>query len=72
MLTEKQIENLSKLDTDTLIQIMHECAETLGLVTVDEYCKIIGTKRRTAYDNIQKGRIKSININNHIFAIIND
>lgn len=71
MLTEKQIENLSKLDPDTLIQIMHECAEVLGLVSVDEYCKILGVKRRTAYEHIKIGKIKSIIINNHIFAIIN-
>lgn len=72
MLTEKKIENLSKLDSDTLIQIMHECAEVLGLVSVDEYCKIMCMKRRNVYYKIQEKTIKSITISGHIFPIINN
>ena len=71
MLTEEQKINLAKLDTETLIEIMHECAETLGLVSIDEYCKILCMKRRNVYYQVKSGKIKSVNIANHLFPIIN-
>lgn len=70
-LTEQQKQNIHSLDTDTILEIMHECAERLGIVSVDEYCKIMGHKRRTVYKKIKDGKIKSITIAGHIFPVIN-
>jgi hypothetical protein len=52
MLTDKQINNIHALDRQTQLQIMHECAEALGLVSIPEFCKAMAVKRRTAYDYI--------------------
>lgn len=71
-LTYKQISNIHSLDADTAIEIMHECAERLGVVTVDDYCKIMGEKRRTVYDKLKNNKIMKLEIAGHIFAIIND
>jgi len=38
MLTEEQINNLHKLDYQTQLEILHECAEALGMIDIDEYC----------------------------------
>jgi len=71
-LTDKQISNIHSLDADTAIEIMHECAERLGVVTVDEYCKIMGEKRRTVYDKLKNNKLKKIEIACRIFVIINE
>jgi len=71
MLTDSQKQNLSNLDSDTLLEIMHECAEALGLVSVDEYCKILGMKKRTIYKHLNENKIKCFEISNHKFPIIN-
>lgn len=72
MLTKQQIQNIHKLDTDTLIEIMHECAERLGVVTVDDYVKVLGVKRRTTYANLERGSIKHVVIGGKKFPCIND
>ena len=70
-LTNKQIAGIHSLDTDTVIEIMHECAEKLGLVSVDEYCQITGEKRRTVYQKIAEGKIKALRISKHLYTILN-
>jgi len=70
-LTDKQIADIHKLDTNTVIEIIHECAERLGVVSVDEYCQITGEKKRTAYQKIKDGKIKSLTISGKIFPVIN-
>lgn len=72
MLTPAQIANIHKFDSKTLLQIMHECAEALGLVSVDEYCDIMGTNKRTTYQHIKDGKLKYFEISNHKYLIINE
>ena len=72
MLTKQQIQNIHKLDTDTLIEIMHECAERLGVVTVDDYVKVLGVKRRTTYASLERGAVKHVIIAGKKFPCIND
>ena len=72
MLSSKQRANIHKLDTDTLIEIMHECAERLGVVTVDDYVKILGAKRRTTYASLERGAVKHVVIAGKKFPCIND
>lgn len=71
MLTKKQIRNIHKLDADTCIEIMHECAERLGVVNVDDYIKVLGGKRRTVYANLERGSIKHVVIGGKKFPCIN-
>ena len=72
MLTKQQIHNIQNLDADTLIEIMHECAERLGVVTVDDYVKILGAKRRTTYANLERGALKHVVIAGKKFPCVND
>jgi hypothetical protein len=48
-LTDKQKTAIQNLDAETALETMHECAERLGLVTVDEYEAITGNKKRSVY-----------------------
>ena len=71
MLTEKQIHNIRKLDKETLQQIMHECAEVLGLVDVEEASEVLMIAKRTLYDKMKSGAIGKFIIGKHIFPLIN-
>jgi hypothetical protein len=71
MLTPEQKRNIRNLDTETKIEILHECAEALGLVDIDEYCHVMGMKRRNAYYKIENKNIKSITIGRHVFPMVN-
>lgn len=72
-LTDKQIAAIHKLDAQTALQTMHECAERLGLVTVDEYCVIMGgKKKRTVYKLVKDDKLMKFELSGHIFLAIND
>ena len=71
MITEKQLANIRKMPKEDLLLLMEECAELLGLLDIQEYMKVTGTKRRTVYDHIDKQIIKSFTIGNHKFPLIN-
>lgn len=71
-LTDKQIEAIHKLDAQTALDTMHECAERLGLVTVDEYCKILGEGRRSVYQAAKNNQKIKFELSGRIFLAIND
>ena len=71
MLTEKQKANINRLDAQTCIDIMHECAERLGLVDMQDYIDITGEKRRTIYDRMESGKLLNFKIGKHKFPCIN-
>ena len=71
MLTDTQIKNIHKLDAVTCLQIMHECAERLGIVSIDDYSKIMCMPRRTIYAKMDKTQIPYFEISEHKFPIIN-
>jgi len=70
-LTEKQRNNIYHLNFNTQLEIMHECAEALGLVDIKTCEKIRGLSRRTIYDKIKKNKLKTFNIGIHKFPCIN-
>jgi hypothetical protein len=70
-LTKEQKQNLHQLDTDTCVEILHECAERLGLVDVSTYCEVMGRKKRSVYYAIEEGRIPCIEIGKQKLLIIN-
>lgn len=71
-LTQSQIKNIHKLNRQITQQVLHECVERLGLVSVADFCKITGYNRRTTYDHIKNKKILSLVISNHIFIILNE
>jgi hypothetical protein len=70
-LTEEQRNNIYHLDSETQIEILHECVEALGIVDVPTYEKVMNERRRTIYDKIDKGKIKTLDIGIHKFPMIN-
>jgi hypothetical protein len=62
MLTTAQKNNINNLNIETCLEIMHECAERVGCVSVKIYCEITGEKRRTVYQKMNDGRIKHFNL----------
>ena len=72
MLSSKQRANIHNLDADTCIEIMHECAERLGVATPDQYADILCLKRRTVYANLERGAIKHVVIAGKKFPCINE
>ena len=71
-LTDKQIAAIHKIDAQTALDTMHECAERLGLVTVDEYSKIVGEGRRSVYQAAKDNKKMKFELSGHIFLAIND
>ena len=71
-LTEKQKKAIHKLDAQTALETMHECAERLGLVTVGEFESITGENRRTVYQAIKDKKKMHFEISGHVFPAIND
>ena len=71
MLTDKQKANINRLDAQTCIDIMHECADRLGLVDIEEASDILDLKRRAIYDRMDKGKLGCFQIGRHKFPFIN-
>ena len=71
MLTEKQRNNIYHLDTETQLEIMHECAEALGLVDISEYQRATCVKRRIIHNRMNNGKIKTFDIGIHKFPLLN-
>jgi hypothetical protein len=71
MLTEKNIQAIDRMSKEDKLELLHICAEDLGLVSVKEFCFATGMARRTVYDHINLGKIKEFKISEHKFVLIN-
>lgn len=71
-LTDKERTAIQKLDTEKCIDLLHECAERLGLVSVNEFHEITKMNKRTIYDHIENEKIKSIEFCESKLIIINN
>lgn len=71
-LTDKQIKSIHNLDAQAALEVMHECAERLGLVSVIEFEAITGVKRRTTYQAIADKKKMHFELSGHVFPAIND
>ena len=71
-LTQKQKDNIRDLDCEIIEEIMHECAENLGLVTVAQYNDLFKVPKRTIYDQIKANKIKSLTLCGIVLIIINN
>ena len=59
-LTEKQKASIMHLDADSLIEVLHECAEQF--MTAKEYHEHTGIPMRTIYDKIKSCELKSTEV----------
>ena len=64
--------DISKLNIIELKKLLHDCEETLGLVSVKEYSEIINKSKRHIFDLIHANKIEYIERNNQYYIIIND
>ena len=71
-LTDKQKTAIQRLDAQTALETMHECAERLGLVTVGEFEQLTGENRRTVYQAIKDHKQMHFELSGHVFPAIND
>lgn len=71
MLNDLQKANINRLPAQMCIEIMHECAERLGLVDIKEAEEALGVKRRSVYDQMKSGKILKFEIGRHKFPCIN-
>ncbi len=62
---------INQLDAHQCIDVLHECAEHLGLVSVESASEILCVKRRTLYQQVKDKRIVSVEIGGKIFICIN-
>ena len=70
-LTDKQKTAIHKLDAQTALETMHECAERLGLVTVGEFEQLTGENKRTVYQAIKDNKKMHFELSGHVFPAIN-
>lgn len=63
---------INQLDAQQCIGVLHECAERLGLVSVDIASEVLCIKKRTLYQQVKNKRVLSIEIGQKIFICIND
>ena len=71
MISQQKLNNIHKLNPDEILQIMHECAEALGVVSTIEYCKIMGSGKRAVYQKIKENKIITFTISGKKFPCIN-
>ena len=72
ILTDKQIAAIRDMNAEMAMAVMHECAERLGMVTVAEYCKLLGLKKRTVYKAIEDKKLTYFELGGHVFLSINN
>ena len=71
MINKDKLNNLHRLSVDDCLLIMHECAERIGLVDVDEYCSITMKGKRATYYNMKQGKIKYFEISGKKYPCVN-
>lgn len=71
-LTELQKQKIQHFDAEMATELLHECAERLGLVTVCEYCLMTKEPRRTVYDRIKNNKITNTEFCGQKLIILND
>ena len=63
---------INQLSAQQCIGVLHECAEHLGLVSVESASEILCVKRRTLYQQVKDKKVLSVEIGDKIFVCIND
>lgn len=71
MLTDKQKANINRLDAQTCMDIMHECANRLGLLSIEDAQEALGLKKRAIYNQMKEGKINKFQIGKHVYPCVN-
>ena len=67
------IELVKRLSIEDTRELMRECAyEQLGIVSIEDYNKIMGIPKRTIYAQIKKGKLLTEDMAGKIGIILND
>ena len=70
-LTTAQMRNIENLPKEVQLEILHVCAEKLGLISPSEYASAHQMPKRTVYDQIKGGKIKTFEISGKLYPLIN-
>ena len=65
-------QTINQLDAFSCIEILHECAERLGMVSVEQATEILCIKKRTLYEQIKRRKVVSLDIDGKIYVCINN
>lgn len=71
MITDKQKSNIRQMSKEDLLILLDICADELGLISPKEYMTATGIARSTLHLLIKEGKIKSFQISEHKFPLIN-
>jgi hypothetical protein len=71
MLTDNQKANIQHLDAQTCMELMHICADRVGLVDIDEAQEALGLKKRAVYNRMKCGKLRKFQIGKHVYPCIN-
>ena len=66
-----QIRNIVGDNTELSLYLLRECAEDVGLVSISDYCEILGVKKRTIQDRLKKGNMQCLEISKQRFPCVN-
>lgn len=71
MITEQQENNIHNLPIEDILRIAEICNEALGVVTKEDYAKIMNIPERTVYENINNGKIICLDVCGKKFPSVN-
>ena len=71
-LNSKYYEKLSKLNSSSLLQILHDCVDILAPVSPNEIAKMEGKSKRAIINRINEGKYMTFDFDNRKYPIIND
>ena len=66
-----QIRSIIGNNLELSMFMLRECAEDVGLVSVSEYCEVLGGSKRTIQDRLKKGNMEYIEISGSRFPCVN-
>lgn len=52
MLTNDKLNNIHKLNSDEVIQILHECVEYIGMADIETASRVLGISKRRLYQKL--------------------
>lgn len=71
MIEQQRLNNIHNLQVSEIIQIMNECFEATGLITVKSASVILDKSTVAVYDDLKAGRLSGVKIDGVQFVIIN-
>lgn len=70
-MTESLLKEIQSLSLEDKFKLMLEFSDDLGLCSIEEYCQIMRTKKRTIQSKLKNEQMKYLPISNKKFPLIN-